>query len=165
VTSGLGPVTTDHLVAGCVRWLSGLPDITNVIGYDPIDAAPYLYQHKLWTVMEGTQSTAAVIGREGGWTGANLHNTLRFPRLSLEIWCDPLRDAGMNVVDPGEVWRRVDVAWSAFDRRLHRPQGEVQMWGQVRTIAASRLTEPVVYQVPDGDGMLRLLTFYAVTEG
>lgn len=160
-----GPVNRDHLVQGCVKWLSTFPDILAVVGSYPLSSVPYLFQHKLWAEMEGSQSTAAVIGREGGWAGANLHNTLRFPRLALEIWADPLRDEGGNVTDPGEVWRRIDAAWSAFDRRLHRPQGQTQMWGQVRTIAASRLNEPVVYEVPDGDGLLRLLVYYAITEG
>lgn len=158
----------DNLIQGCVKWLLTLPDITAAVGAGttaPNIGVPYLSAHTLWARVEGTQSTAALVSRGGSWAAANLHNTLRFPRISLEIFVDPLRDAGHNVVNTGEAERRIDDVFDIFDRRLHRPDEGDQMWGDVRTLASVRLAEPTVYPVPDGDGLLRLQVFYAVTVG
>ena len=158
------PVTVDHITAGAVKWLQGFPDVTAVLGQSP-SGRPYLFQDTLYVVMEGTQSTAAVIYRAGGWAGPNAHNTARFPRIGLEVYVDPIRDGGGNVTSPGEAERRIDAAYKAIDRHLHRqPQNETQMWGTVRTIGCTRLVEPTVTPVPNGDGLIRLDTFYGVTE-
>lgn len=154
----------DEVVRGCVTWLGGLPDIADAVSAYQ-DGTPLLFQHKLWVAMEGTSTTAAVISRAGGWSGSNAHNTMRFPRLSLELYADPLRDAGKNLTDPGEVWSRIEAAFDAFDKRLHRPDPTSIMWGTLRTIGCERLTDPMVYEVPDGDGLLRSQTFYGVSVG
>lgn len=158
-------VTTDDIVQGAVKWLTTFDDVKAVLGaYD--DDTPYLYQNKLWSRVEITQSTAAVIRQAGGWAGANITNTMRFPRLVLEIWADPLRDSMGNITEPGETYRRIRDAYNVLDKRLHRPQGGDQMWGSVRTISCVRLTEPdEPFPIPDGDGLLRLTAFYAVEQG
>lgn len=158
-----GPVTTDDLVQGCVKYLAAQTDVTAVLGAYPGGATPYLFQHQLYLAMEGSSTTAAVITRNGGWSGPNVHNTARFPRLGLHVWCDPRRTNG-HVNDPGEAQRRILRAFWAIDRHLHRAAGGQVTWGTVRVISSARLNEPDPYEVPDGDGLLRLLVFYAVTE-
>jgi len=159
------PVQTDDLIQGAVKYLLGCPDITAVLGAFPETGTPWLFQHTLWCTVEGSQSTAAVIDRAGGWAGANAHNTMRFPRIVLQLYVDPLRDAAGNVTDPGEAYRRIDAAFDAFDKRLHRAASGTQMWGTVRTIGCLRLGEPDAYPVPDGDGGMRLTTFYGLSVG
>lgn len=159
------PVDTDHLVQGVVKWLQGFSDVLEVLGATTVSHVPYLFQTNLWVTMEGSQSTAAVFSRAGGWAGPNLHNTMRFPRIQLEIFADPLRDTGNRVTDPGEVERRIDAVHKIIDRHLHRPQNGVQWWGSVRTIGCTRLAEPTVYPVPEGGGLQRLQAFYGVIEG
>jgi len=158
------PVTTDDLVRGCVKWLSGFADVLAVLGQKPYTHSPYLFQRQLWVNMENSQTTACVISRSGGWAAPNVHNTMRFPRLLVEITVDPLRDEGYNVVDPEEADLRLQNAYTTIDRHLHRPQGGDVFWGTVRTIAVARVAEPVMFAVPDGNGMQRLQVFYAVTE-
>lgn len=159
------PVTKDDIVTGCIKFLQAKPDVIAALGTDRETGAPMLFGYNDWSTLEGSQSTCAIIANEGGWAGPNAHNTLRFPRLSLNIWADPQRDAGNNAILPGEVMRRVDAVFEVIDNHLHRPEGETQMWGSVRTVASVRLTEPVIYRVPDGDGLVRLLVNYAVTQG
>ena len=158
------PDTGDDIVSAVVAYLGAQLDVLAVLGTDT-DETPWLYQYRLWAPVEGTGSTAAVLSCDGGWTGPNLHNTMRFPRLLLSVWADPMRDASGNVTDYGEVNRRVSHAYEAIDKHLHRAGGEAQMWASVRTVSCSRLTEPFVYAVPDGDGLLRLQTYYAVCQG
>jgi hypothetical protein len=158
------PVATDDLVQGAVKYLLEQETVLAVVG-STADDVPWLFQHRLYVAVEGSSSTAAVIAYGGGWAGGNEHNTLRFPRLSLELWVDPRRDDDRNSIEPGEVYRRMNVAFTAFDRVLHRPQGGEQWWGTVRTISCIRSAEPIPYEVPDGDGLLRLQTFYAIEQG
>lgn len=160
------PVTTDDLVQGAQKWLLGFADILAVLGVQQDTGTHYLFQHTLWAPMEGSESTAAVISRSpgGGWANPNMHNTIRFPRLAVEVWVDPQRDDGSNAVDPGEAQRRIDNAYQVIDRHLHRPQGDAQWWGTVRTLGCIRLGEPWTYPVPGGDGLLRLQVFYGVTQ-
>ncbi len=159
------PVTADDLVQGAVKWLLGFTDIAAVLGVYPDTGTPWLFQTTLWATVEGSQSTAAVISRAGGWAGANAHNTMRFPRIRLELYADPIRDGARNLTDPGEAWRRIEAAWDVFDSRLHRPAAADVRWGDVRTLGCLRLGEPTVYSVPDGEGMLRLQCFYGVAVG
>jgi hypothetical protein len=159
------PVNDDDLVQGCVKWLLDEDDVHRVLGVFPQTNVPWLYQHTLWNRIEGTQSQAAVIARAGGWAGANDYNTLRFPRLSLEIYVDPIRDSGGNQTMPGETNRRIEQVWRVFDNLLHRPSPDTVMWGDIRVITSTRLGEPTVYVVPDGDGSLRLQQYYAITQG
>lgn len=154
---------TDDIVSGAVTYLGSKPDIIDSLGSD--EEGPWLFQYNLWTMVEKSGSTAAVIAHEGGWATANPYNTLRFPRLSLAIWADPQRDAGNNAILPGEVQRRVNAVYEVFDKYLHRVAGAEQMWGSIRTVSCVRITEPNILRVPDGDGTLRLLVYYAVTQG
>jgi hypothetical protein len=157
------PVDTDDLVSGALTFLRTQPGVLAALS--TTDAGtPMLFQHRLFVRLEGTGAIAAVIGRGGGWSSANDYNTARFPRLSLEIWADPIRGGTNHVRDPGEVWRRIEAAFVAFDRVLHRTSGGVQWWGTVRTISSTRNAEPLTYVVPDGDGMLRTIAYYAVQQ-
>lgn len=158
------PVATDDLVQGATKYLLAIPAVTAQLGVTPA-GTPYLFQHNLFVTMEGTSSTAAVLGYGGSWTGSNAHNTMRFPRLSLELYCDPLRDSGQNVTEPGETWRRLNKTFTVLDRYLHRVGGGEQYWGSIRTLSSVRQSDPTIYAVPDGNGLLRAQVFYAIEMG
>lgn len=160
------PVVADDIVTGAVTFLLDKPDVVGCVSRINLGGqyAPAIWPYQLWAVLENSGATACVLSSDGGWAGANLHNTLRFPRLQVSIWADPLRDpnAGMDV---GETRRRAERAWSAVDRHLHRTAGDAVMFGGLRVIESTRLTEPVDLLVPDGDGLLELRSYYAITQG
>lgn len=158
------PVATDDLVQGAVKWLLTNSAVSAAVSVYPGTDTPYLFQHQLWVEMEGTGSTAAVLSYGGGFAGPNNHNTMRFLRLMLDVYADPVRDAGRNVTEPGEVHRRVTATYLAFDAVLHRPDPTPQYWGTLRVIGSARLVEPSIAAVADGDGLLRLTTGYAVVQ-
>lgn len=161
------PVTDDDIVSGAVTYLRAQPELIDAVSTFVIGGQPTagIFQYRPWAKFEGTGKTGAVISNEGGWATANMHNTLRFPRLTVNIWADPLRDNVHNVVDPGEVMRRAHATYRVFDKYLHRTGGPEVMWGQLRILACVRLVEPTIYIVPDGDGLVRCQVNYAVTEG
>lgn len=162
------PVTADDIVSGAVTYLRAQPDAIAAVSTFNISGklVAGIFQYRTWVPMEGSASTCVVLSNEGGWAAANTHNTLRFPRLTLNVWADPIRDNNPNnVSDPGEVMRRVFAVYRVFDAYLHRTAGSEVMWGQLRVISSVRLTEPLIFAVPDGDGLVRCQVTYAVTEG
>lgn len=159
------PVDTDDVVQGAAKVLLSHPEVVALLGVNP-DGSPYLFQYRLGAPeLEGSSQTAVVVSSDGGWTTPNVHNTLRFPRLVVQVFADPMRDATGNTKNFPEVQRRVDVVFATVDRVLHRPQSGIQMWGSVRTLSCARLSDPVTYSVPDGDQLLRSTFTYAVTVG
>lgn len=161
------PVTADDIVSGAVTWLRAQPEAIAAVSTYVItgQSTVGIFQYRPWATLEGTSTTCAVITNDGGWAAPNPHNTLRFPRLTLNIWADPLRDSVNNVVDPGEVMRRAFATYRVFDKLLHRTGGPEVVWGQLRVLSSVRLVEPTIYVVPDGDGLVRCQVIYAITEG
>lgn len=159
-------VLGDDIVTGAVSYLRSQPELIAAVDAFNIGGklTPGIFHYKLWTVMEGSQSTCVVISHDGGWAAPNLTNTLRFPRLVLTVWTDPLRDGNGNNIDPA-VRLRANACFETFDKYLHVVGGGEMRWGTLRIIDCLRLTEPVFIDVPDGDGGVRLQTYYAVTQG
>lgn len=160
------PVTDDDIVSGTVDYLLNQPDAVAAVSTFVIGGkeAPGIFQYRPWAAMEGSSGTCCVVSSDGGWAAPNIHNRLRFPRLTVNIWADPIRANG-NVVDPGEVMRRAFATYKAIDKFLHRTSGPEVWFGQLRVVSSVRLTEPLIYAVPDGDGLVRAQVLYAVTEG
>lgn len=161
VTSG-----ADDIVSGSVDWLRSQQSCLDAVDIFNIGGklTPGIFQYRLWVRMEGSEKTSVVIAHDGGWAAPNIYNTMRFPRLLLNVWADPLRDAQKNNIDPA-VQRRAQNVFDVFDQQLHRTAGADVMWGTLRILSCVRLTEPTVIEVPDGDGLIRLQAYYAVTQG
>jgi hypothetical protein len=158
------PVITDDVVAGAVKYLQTFPDLTELVG--SYQGEPWIFQHELAARPEGRSSTAVVVSYAGGWSPPSPHHTTRFPRLSIEYWCDPIRNADRTVRDPSEVRRRVQAVYEAFDHQLHWTRGDPRCWGSLRVLSSVRLGElSAIYPVPDGDGMVRGQVFYGVVVG
>lgn len=161
------PVTTDDVVQGCVKFLAAQTDVRAVLGaFTDVGQTPWVFQNALLVTIEQTSSVAAVIWHAGGWSGANIHNTLSFPRLGLDLYADPQRDADGNPAKfNGETRTRIVAAYKTIDRHLHMAAGGQAYWGTVRICGSTRLAEPSIHDVKDTDGTLRLQVFYAVEEG
>lgn len=154
------PVTTDDVVQGCRKFLAGKTDLLALLG--ATDDEPWLFQGKLYQVMEGTQSSAVVLSTMGGWSTPLDYGTAEFPRLSVELYVDPIRDEDNNYIEQAETRRRALLILRTLNKHLHRVIHASQMWGTVRTVGSQRLAEPLLYEVPNGDGMLRAQVFYGV---
>lgn len=157
------PVSTDDVVQGLVKHLLACPELVEVVGHFDNDT-PWIFQDSLLVRMESTSGqTAAVVSYAGGWGPAEDTGSVRRPRLALELWADPIRDAAHNAVTPSETRLRLFVVFEAFDRQIRLARGGQTCWGSVRVTSCTRLGEPTIYPVPDGDGLLRGQALYAVS--
>lgn len=159
------PVMDDDVVQGVCKWLATFEDVTSLVGSAP-DGTPYIFQDTLHAVLEDSQQAAVVFSTMGGWAAPHDYNTMEFPRLLLDLWVDPIRDANNNYVELAETRRRARKIYAVLNQHLHRPQvGGPVYWGTVRTIGCTRLGEVVIAPVPDGDGLIRAQVFYGVILG
>lgn len=201
------PVMEDDVVSGCAHWLAtGMwcpdpPSLPRPFEDDLLRADPplghypgrdkyYLFQENLMANLEGSGSNAVVISYAGTWGGAGQLTSWQFFRISLDIWCDPIRGSDAQLVTapgfrmspisgppaatapnaahfriPIETRRRVMKIYHRFDKYLHRPQGGVQWWGSVRTVGCERIGGLNLYSVPDGEKMIRGQVLYGVSVG
>jgi hypothetical protein len=145
------------------RHLAGFSDFTSLLGTNSVFPF-WLFQHNLHVVVESTSKEAAVLQVEGNWTSANNHNSARFPRLHLEVYSDPTRDANRNVVRTDAQDKALSV-WEKADRHLHRPGGVDEFWTPlVRVIGSTRLDgEPTFSPLSDTDGVQVLSVYYALS--
>lgn len=164
------PVLTDDLVAGATRFLLAQPSVVALVGSSGDPATPLIVQGAADSAPEPgewDQSAAVIVSYAGGWAGAEFSTSWHFPRLQIALWVDALRDGDGAVAEPAETRRRLMALYAAVDQVLHRPSGGVGavMFGDVRTTSCERLGELSMYAVPGGDGALRGLVFYAVSQG
>lgn len=154
------------IVNGTVLYLKSQPEVVAAVGTFDIQGVPTpgVFSYQLAVPMEQSQQIAVVVEHEGGWATPNLHNTLRFPRLLINVWADPLRDADGNNNDP-RVRARANDCFEIIDKFMHLSAGADLMFGPIRVVDCVRLTEPVTDLVRDGDGMVLLRAYYAATQG
>ncbi len=162
-------VEDDDITQGCVKMLLSKADVRAKVGHFPAAESEwiyYIFQDKLLANMERSPESALVISDAGGWGAPNTYNTMEFIRLSLEIYCGPIRDPATNaVIEPAETRRRMSSVYNVVSRYLHRTGGDFEWWGTVRTISSVALGTLQNYDVPDGDGLMRGQAFFGVTLG
>jgi hypothetical protein len=158
----------DDLVTAAYKALVSSPDVLAVVGQFPpgsdVAGTPYIFQRGLYARLEGTGSTAIVLSYEGGWTSPVPGSQGVYSRLGVQLYADPVRDAGGNVTDPVEVERRARAALAAVDRHFHSLDSDVSVWGDLVLVSSSRLIEPVFTPVPDGGGLVFGQVYYGVVE-
>lgn len=160
---------------GAYHYLSSLPDVLELVGSFPDDdpdnsGVPWIFVHNLYTRMEsqsivkGSQAVALVCITAGLGSGVLDYSTVRWQKLELDIWVDPLRDQFGNITKPSETSHRGQNIFTVLDSHLHRAalQDKTQVWDTLVTINGIRLTEPVWYPVPDGDGLIRGVCFWDI---
>ncbi len=160
---------------GAYHYIVTLPDVLALIGSFPDDdpenaGVPWVFVHSLYTRMEaqsvvkGTQAVALVCITAGLGSAVLDYSTVRWQKLEVDIWVDPLRDNLGNVTSPSETSHRGMKVFAALDSHLHRAScdDKTQVWGDLVTINGIRMTEPVSYPVPDGDGLIRMVCFWDI---
>jgi hypothetical protein len=139
------------------------PDqITDPIGSDNL-WGPWVFEGRPLVPIENTQKALIVITHGDGWDTPNSHNTMEFPRLTVDVWADPTRNPDLSVQTPDAkdkiitVFRRLDKVLHLIDRGNG---GRAIWWGTadeidsrsgIRIIGSIRLTEPEFFPIQDVD--------------
>lgn len=153
---------SDTVAVATHRRLSARPDLLALLG-SSTGLGPWLWSDNPHTVVEGTGKQAIVLSHAGVWTSPNTHNTAQFPRLRMQYWSDPTRDAQRNVVKQdarAKAWK----VYQAARRTLHRPGGVNEMWTPtVQVIGAHELGGLDWVTVTDTDGTGYWEAYYALS--
>ena len=151
------------LVEASRIYLADQPTVKALLGHDDFWDV-WLFTEVLPPVVEGTQGIAAVLTTSGNWAAPNAHNTARFPRLTIDVYADPERDADNNLTD-NDTPQKIEEAFQVFNKLLHRPSAEVVYYDGIRVLGSTSEGEPLLFPVPDGPGMRRARFSYAVMLG
>ena len=163
-------------VASGVYWhLSSLPDVLGVTGSFPAEepdnsSVPWTVVRNVYTRMEdvsivkGSQAVALVCCYMGQGRSPLETSTVRFQRLKIDIWVDPLRDVMGNVTNPSETEHRGLNVYSVLDSRLHRVATDqmTQLWGDLITVAATVCPSRCGIRCRTGTALIRGACFYSV---
>lgn len=101
--------------------------------------------------IEGSQKACVLLRQQGDWASPNPHNSMTFPLLVVEIFVDPLRDSVGNIVSP-DLKGRFEPIQKEIVKMLHRPQGDVQTWGTVRTLGSQQIDSWSYFTLSETDG-------------
>ena len=167
----------DDVASGCVKFLLGFTDVTSLLGSfsvsdpNPANAGkPYLFSEAgqgfygggpgVLKVMEGSSAAGIVCADFGGWDVPPPLGTIRMRRLRIDIWTDPLRDAGSNFAETSALTvNRGMAVFNAVQFRLQRRDPDAVVWGDLVTVGCQLISDVQFAPVRDGDG-LQLGTAY-----
>lgn len=172
MTGALQLTASSDLAVAAHRRLVAVPSISGVLAA-PNGATPsgvWLFVRELQALVEGTGAVAVVLREEGSWARPNSHNTARFPRLSVEVFADSLRDSTQAIIKR-DAEARARAVWERFQAVLHRVDAFAEMWGAtatdpgMRVWGSSLMALPDVFPESDWDGGVRLQCHYGLNVG
>lgn len=158
------------------NYLAQQPSVTSLLGSDTLWDT-WIFADEPYALVENSQSVLIVITQEGGWASPNMHNTMQFPRLLIDIWADPTRNPATNAVRVKDAKIKINAVYNAVDKFLHTvnldvPGGGSIYWGTATQIfektgsriqGSQRLGEPEFSPVMDGNGAYMGRVIYGVT--
>jgi hypothetical protein len=158
---------TMNIVRAAYEWLAASDDLTDLLGNSTL-WGPWIFQgvdetSEPYVAMEGTSAACVMVWQQGGWSAPNTHNTMKFPKLNVEVYLDPPRDAARNVIDR-DVVSQFQPIWDQLDKLLHRPQGGDMLWGTRRVLGSHAQNGAWdIFPNPDTDGVKVSRNSFAIT--
>ncbi len=160
----------DDLVRGATKYLLSFPDITNLVGQFP-GGTPYIFEEKPLVTMQGVSKqwpgnavTAIVLTTSGTWASPDPQSTGQFPKLGVEIWADPPRDADGMVTKPSEARVAADYLYKVVDFHLNRTSSDLVFYGTVPIFRSVRIGD-ITYlpKIPSDDHLVLGNVYYAIS--
>lgn len=167
------------MATGSWYFLTQFSDITALLGSFPADdpnpanaGQPWLFSDPNMDVLayvQGSSRAAIVLGGFGSWSSAGAFSTMQFPRLRVDFWVDPARDAGGNITESAVYTEQRGLKLAeTVHHHLQRTDPDVVMWGDMATLACQGLTFPPQFGAinpapPGGDWLQRGTAFYGLT--
>jgi hypothetical protein len=153
------------IVLAARRHLAAQTDLTSLLGTstDP-DYDTWIFRHKLPVTVENSSQSALVLRQGPIWTSRNTHNTLAFPRLVCEVYTDPFRGLTQPGPQTTDSYSMCIAICSVLSLHLHRIDGGF-LWDSLRIVNSKQLSEPVITEDPESDGMVCAVLEFAVSLG
>lgn len=155
--------------------LAAKTNVTDLLGTAP-NWGPAVFNDRPQVKIENSGKVLVVVTEDGSWAGANLHNTSSFPRLIVDIWADPDRNADMSMrLDNAK--EKINAVHKEIKKYFHTvnmsdEEGRTIMWGtpeQIETRTGFRihgsqlLNGPSFFAVKDGNGAFMGTFIYGVS--
>lgn len=139
-----------------------------VIGKDSGWVNGWIFDSALSVRMESTQKCAIVVSYGGGWLPPLEDGLTRFPRVVVDIWADPLRDASTGSVLEDDAADKAFRVYHEVRKVLHRidrsgPGGSSIYFGDLRISSSVAADEPELHKVTDGNGAKMLRCVFNIT--
>ena len=126
--------------------------------------------------IENTSRCLIVINEVGTWSGRNDHNTMKFPRIQVDIWADPSRNEDRSVL-VFDAESKIEKIQKVLDKHLHLVNVDTEVglpfiWGTEQQIisktgkvvfSSKNLTGPDLSPVVDSEGTLMGRMTYGIT--
>lgn len=139
--------------------------ITDLLGKSVIWPQGWIFDGSLRVKLENTSRVAIVVNEIAPFGTPNQHNTMTFPRVSVDIWADPTRNTDKSV-QLDDAKNKIEAVGKLVNAHLHTvdtgtSSGEVLIWGTADEILAKtgvvvagseRLTGPEYNPVSDSTG-------------
>lgn len=163
----------DDVASAAYKYLSGVTAVTSLLGSFPGSDAvavnrgkPYLFKDEMIVLLQGTQAACIVLSAMGSWNTADDLVTPRYPRLSVDIYVDPLRAAGNVLETAGATKGRGETLFTTLNHYLHRTDPQPQIWGDMVTTSCKLMAAPqfaLIVGQNEGDRQVHGQAFYAVS--
>lgn len=155
---------TKDLALAARNTLAADPVIRALVGRSTKWPDGWIFSDDIYTTLENKSKCAIVITVSGGQT-PNEHNTVRFPRMTVDVWADPTRNADLSVRVP-DAKDKIQTIVEALKKHFHTVNlsdgnGMPRIWGTPVEVAArtgvvilgsSQSTEPDFSPIADAEG-------------
>jgi hypothetical protein len=161
----------DDIASGACQYIAQSAAIISLLGSvpesdpNPVNVGvPFLWRETPLFTLTGTGQAMIVCSNAGSWGAPVAGSTARFPRLSVELYVDPLRDAALNWTDlTGNTVRRLEQLFAIVHGYLQRRDPAPIIWGDLCTVGCTLLAEGTTTQWSDTDGVQYKQCFYGCT--
>lgn len=165
----------DRLTLSIRNYLAQQPEVRELLGSDKTWDT-WIFADKPYVKIENTGKAMIVIQIDGGWSAPNDHNTMKFPRVFVDVWADPDRNPDGSVKKPNAD-DKIAKVHDAVMRYLHtvnmNRNGKPLVWGTkqqmdtytgVVVAGSAKQNEPEYSDVRDGNGARMASSRYGINQ-
>lgn len=136
--------------------LAAQPALMALIGTAE-DGSPLMFQDTLLMTdeyLENSQKVAIVITHRGEWTTPNRHNSLKFPRVLIDIYADPDRDADGTPLSTTNARDKVIAVADLLIKIFNRSEYFNEQWAGEWVMGSHHLRGPEWQPLREGGGLM-----------
>jgi hypothetical protein len=153
------------VAAAVVNRLLQNTDLLALVGTDPETLDRYIFQDTLLMgtqYLENSQQVAVVVSHVGEWDVRSPFGVQEFPRIVVQVYADPDRDAaGDKVSTVSARDKALDVS-KVLTKALHRTSQFDERWLDLRVLSSTQTRGPEIASVGDGNGLVVATSYFGL---